>query len=66
MKMHSEQPCSPQRYKKERKNKMGIEFYNREKVSCKIGDIICDSVRPEGEEQGGDIGIYVVDRKSVV
>lgn len=44
---------------------MGIEFYNREKVSCKIGDIICDSVRPEGEEQGGDIGIYVVAAISV-
>lgn len=39
---------------------MENQFYNQEKIPCRIGDIICDFVRPDGEENRGDPGIYVV------
>lgn len=39
---------------------MGNQFYNQYEIPCKIGDIICDFVRPDGEENRGDPGIYVV------
>ena len=43
---------------------MKNQFYNQEKIPCRIGDIICDSVRPDNEElrtsRGLFPGIYVV------